>query len=400
MTMTAEKKNVLILSLAQALYGTCFTILVTLNSLVGHELAPSAALATLPMTAMIIGTAISTVPASLLMQRFGRRPGFMGGALMAIFGAGLQCLAIWRADFGLFVGGSVVYGAFNATAQYYRFAAADASSAGFRPRAIGLVIAGGAVAAIVGPALVVITRDLMLPINFLGAYLAVVLIGLLNLAVTSMVNIPPPQKVTDAGSAARPLRAILAQPAFIVAVMAGIIAQGTMTFVMTATPLAMVGCALSINAAALVIQWHALAMYLPALITGNLITRFGIFPVMLTGFAILVCCAAAAMSGTGLFSFWLALIFLGLGWSLSFVGATALLAETYAPSERGKAQGLNDFVVYVVVAGASFGAGQVLAQAGWWTLNWLPLPFITATAAAVIWLAVQRRQTLGRQFRQ
>jgi len=231
----------------------------------------------------------------------------------------------------------------------------------------------------------------MLPINFLGAYLAVVLIGLLNLFVTSLVNIPAPQRTTDVGGAARPLRAILAQPAFIIAVMAGIIAQGTMTFVMTATPLAMVGCALSINAAALVIQWHALAMYLPALVTGNLITRFGIFPVMLAGFAILIGCALAAMSGTGLFSFWLALVLLGLGWSLSFVGATALLAETYAPSERGKAQGLNDFVVYVVVAGASFGAGQVLAHAGWWTLNWLPLPFITATAAAVLWLAARRR---------
>ena len=395
MTMTREKKNVLILSSAQALYGTCFTILVTLNSLVGHDLAPSPALATLPMTAMIIGTALSTVPASLLMQRLGRRPGFMGGALMAVLGAALQSVAIWRGDFTLFVLGAFIYGGFNATAQYYRFAAADAASPGFRPRAIGLVIAGGAVAALVGPGLVVVTRDLMLPINFLGAYLSVMVIGLLNLGVTALVDIPAPQQATEVGGAARPLARILAQPAFIIAVMAGIIAQGTMTFVMTATPLAMVGCALSINAAALVIQWHALAMYLPALVTGNLITRFGIFPVMLAGFAILVGCAVAAMSGTDLFSFWLALVLLGLGWSLSFVGATALLAETYAPSERGKAQGLNDLLVYVVVAAASFGSGQVLAHAGWWTLNWLPLPFIVATAAAVIWLAAQRRRSVG-----
>lgn len=398
MTMTREKKNVLILSLAQALYVTCFTIIVTLNSLVGHELAPSPALATLPMTAMIIGTALSTVPASLLMQRLGRRTGFMGGALMAVLGAALLSLAIWRADFGLFVAGSFIYGAFNATAQYYRFAAADAATPDYRPRAIGLVIAGGAVAAIVGPGLVVVTRDLMLPVNFLGAYLAVMVIGLLNLGVTALVDIPPPSRTAEAGGAARPLARIIAQPAFIIAVLAGIIAQGTMTFVMTATPLAMVGCALSINAAAFVIQWHALAMYLPALVTGNLITRFGIFPVMLAGFAILVGCAVAAMSGTDLFSFWLALVLLGLGWSLSFVGATALLAETYAPSERGKAQGLNDLVIYVVVAAASFGSGQVLAHASWWTLNWLPLPFIVATAAAVLWLAAQRRRSLSGQF--
>jgi MFS family permease len=386
-----EKRNVLVLAAAQALFGTVFTILATLIGLVGLATAPEPSLATLPMTAMVIGTALTTVPASLLMQRLGRRPVFVAGAATAMLGAGLGALAVAWSHFLLFLAAAFCFGVYGATAQYYRFAAADAASDATRPRAISRVLSGGIVAAIVGPAIVVASRDLLLPVHFLGSFVALFALSLAAIALTALVDIPVPERAKTPG-AVRPLGQLVRQPAFGVAVLAAIVAQGTMTLVMTATPLAMVACAHSVDAAAFVIQWHTLAMYLPAFVAGSLIARIGIVPVTLAGLVLLGGCAAVAMTGVDLAHFGLALVLLGIGWSLAFVGATALVAETYGPAERGKAQGLNDLLVFGAVAVASFASGQVLANAGWKAVNWLVLPMVLAAIAAMVRHGWSRRR--------
>lgn len=389
--MRREVRNVVVLSTAQAVYGLGFFVVITLAGLAGQGLAPDPGLATLPVSAMILGTALSTVPASLLMQRFGRRAGFMGGAFAAMAGSALSCLALVKGSFWLFVAGGLVYGIFNATAQYYRFAAADAASAVFRPRAISLVIAGGVVAALLGPLLVGASRDLFLPLHFLGGYVALFGVSVLALLVAAFVDIPVPER-NESRAATRPVGALVRQPAFLVAVLAGIVAQSSMNLIMTATPIAMVACAHSVDMAAGVIGWHALAMYVPAFFTGSLISRFGIYPVLLAGLALLAGCALVALTGTDLANFGIALVLLGLGWSLAFVGATSLLAETYGPAERGKAQGLNDFLVYLAVTASSFASGQILAIAGWKAVNWSALPLILLAAAAVVRLLWKQRE--------
>jgi MFS family permease len=387
--LDTAKKNVAVLAACQALLLTNNSTAIALNGLAGYALASNKALATLPVTGWVVGGALSTLPISLLMKRIGRRAGFVAGALTGMLGAAVCALALVRADFWLFCLGTTVFGVYNAVGQYYRFAAADAASAEFRPKAISLVLAGGLVGGIVGPEVSKHTVDL-LDTRYLGAYLSLIGFLLLVIGVLQLLAIPTPAG-NDHEAPQRPLRQIMAQPVFVVAAIGAAIGYGVMNLLMVATPLAMRLCGHPYSAAATVIGSHVVGMFGPSFFTGSLIRRFGVLQVMATGALLLYVVVAIALSGISVPHFWVALVLLGIGWNFLYIGGTTLLAEACSPPERAKTQGANDSIIFLTMMLTSFGSGVLIDARGWEVLNWLALPFITVAAAAVLWLLARRR---------
>lgn len=366
---------------------------IALNGLVGYALAPNKALATVPVTGWVVGAALATFFASMLMQKYGRRAGFTLGACVGIVGALICSAAIYTATFWLFVCGTTVFGVYNAFGQYYRFAAADAATPDFKSRAISYVLAGGLVGGIVGPNVSKFTLDL-LPTRFLGAYLTLIAFLALVILVVRFLDIPKPAAAAQHDTG-RPLAVIVAQPAFVVAVLAAAFGYGVMNLLMTATPLAMGVCGHPYSAAATVISWHVIGMFAPSFFTGALIARFGVLQVMLAGVVLNLACVGIALAGVDVANFWGALVLLGVGWNFLYIGGTTLLTDTYRPAEKAKAQGLNDMLVFVTMATSSFSSGLLLEKNGWHTLNYLAIPFTLAIGFAVVWLMGKRRPALA-----
>ena len=385
----SQNKNVALLAACQALLLTNNSTLIALNGLAGYALAPHKGLATVPVTGWVIGAAATTYSASLLMKRIGRRDGFTLGAVAGIVGALICAAALAVKSFWLFCLGTTVFGVYNAFGQYYRFAAADAATPDFKAKAISYVLAGGLVGGIIGPSLSRFTVDL-LPTTYLAAYLA--LIGFLVLAIVLLrsLEIPAPTGA-EAKERGRPLAVIAAQPAFVVAVLCGAFSYGVMNLLMTATPLAMSVCGHPYAAAATVISSHVVGMFAPSFVTGSMIKRFGVLNVMLAGVAVNLVCIGVALAGVEVANFWWALVLLGVGWNLLYIGATALLTETYHPPEKAKAQGANDLFILATMATSSFTSGMILETNGWQTLNHAAIPFVLAMGVAVVWLITKRR---------
>ncbi len=387
--MIAAKRNVAVLATCQAFLLTVSATLIALNGLVGFALATDKHLATLPVTGWVVGGALTTFFASLLMKRIGRRAGFTVGTLAGMAGATICSWAIYVGSFWLFCLGTLVFGAHNAFGQYYRFAAADAAPVEFRSKAISLVIAGGLVGGIVGPTASKWTKDL-LPTAYLGAYLFLIGVLVLVLLVLQLLRIPRPS-AAESREGGRPLVEIMMQPTYIVAVIGAGFGYGIMNLLMTATPLAMGVCGHPYSAAATVISWHVVGMFAPSLFTGHLIRRFGVLTVMMAGVLLEFLCVVVALGGVDVANFWAALVLLGVGWNFLFIGATTLITETYRPEERAKAQGANDLIIFIIMATSSFASGMVLEARGWDMLNYLALPFVAAVGLAVGWMMLRRR---------
>jgi MFS family permease len=386
--MQADRRNVLLLAACQALIVTSNVVLISINGLAGHALAPNKALATLPVTCFVLGGALCTVPASLLMHKLGRRRGFSLGALVGIVSGVCCAAAIALHDFALLCAGNVIFGVYNACAQYYRFAAADAASAAFKNRAISLVLAGGIAGGILGPESTKLTKD-ALSAPFLGSYASLIVFATLALILVQGVRIPP-LTAAEQATTGRPLAVIMRQPAFIVAVIGAGVGASVMNLLMTATPLAMQACHHEYTDSALVIEWHVIGMYAPAFVMGSLVQRFGVLNIMLCGVAMMLACVGIALSGISVPHFWFALVLLGVGWSALYVGGTTLLTEAYTPSERAKTQGVNDFLIFGSMAFSSLSAGLLVTSGGWSTVNYASLPVIIAAAIAILSLRVKR----------
>jgi MFS family permease len=378
------KRNVLLLALSQAILITGTSLLLASCALVGLTLANTKSLATLPLALLFLAQMVTTIPASLYMQRVGRRLGFMTSSIFGMAGAAVATFGVFKAEFSIFCLGTILIGVFNGFGQYYRFAAAETASEEYRSRAISYVLAGGLIAAFAGPNLAKWSRQL-LSAEFMGSY--AILTGIYGLAfsIAFFLRFSKPGTSTKSTSG-RPLARIARQPSYFVAVASAMVGYGVMNFIMIATPLAMYDYAHPFSATAFVIQWHVFGMFFPSFFTGHLIRKFGTNSIMIIGVFLLGICAAINFTGTTVIHFWSSLIFLGLGWNFLFVGATTQLTETYTPDEKAKAQALNDFIVFGTVTLTSLSSGAVQNTLGWETINMAVIPFLVIIAFANFWL--------------
>jgi MFS family permease len=388
-TASLQSRNVTLLSAAQALLFTNNVTLIALNGLVGYQLAVDKSFATMPVTTQIIGSALFAMPASHLMQQIGRRAGFLVGTLCGFIGGAIASYGVYIHSMTMLCFGTFILGIYGAFGQFYRFAAADAATSDFKAKAISLVVAGGLVGGIVGPALSKWTRYLS-STEFLASYISLIVFCVLTALLLSLLRIPKPVANISA-SAPRNLSEIALQPVFIVAVMSSAIGYGVMNLLMTATPLAMGICGYPYNDAANVISAHVIAMFLPSFFTGDLIKKFGVLHIMLTGVALMFVCLGISLSGVSVAHFWWSLVILGLGWNFMFVGGSALVTESYRVEEKAKAQGLHDLLVFCTTATSSFASGLLLKANGWAILNYVAAPFLVIVTIAMLWMIMQRR---------
>ncbi|MGQ7792750.1 MFS transporter [Faunimonas sp. B44] len=389
------RRNAFVLAAAQAIGGAVAPINIAVSALAGSVLlGANQILATAPVTAFVVGTAAGAVPAALLMRRFGRRMGAIIGMFVGAAGGLLAADAMVVHLFPLLVAACFLMGFASAFVQQFRFAAADTASPAFRPKAISWVLAGGVVSAIVGPQAVIHFGDVFAPVPFAGAFVAAAGLSLTGALILVFLDAPRPTVSRDR-TAGRPLGAIARQPRFILAVTCAVVTYALMNLVMTAAPLAMVHHGHHHSEAALGIQWHVLAMFAPSFFTGNLIGRFGADAIVGVGLLLLIACSLVALTGVDLMQFWSALVLLGVGWNLGFIGGTTMLAETYRPEEKERVQALNDLLVFGFVALASLASGGLLVGGGWSAVNMMVLPIAGACLLAVVLAAVRRRTAVA-----
>ncbi|MFC0804580.1 MULTISPECIES: MFS transporter [Sinorhizobium] len=373
----AARGNLARLTIAQALGGANSAGIYSTGAIVGNTLAPTPALATMPISMFVVGMAVSTLPAGAIAQRYGRRTAFLVGTGCGVLVGLLAAVAVVIGSFWLYCAATLFGGAYAAVVLSFRFAAADCVPADRRPRALSLVMAGGVLAGVIGPQLVNNTMYLWMPHMFAASYLAQAAVAALSALLLIGVRLPAPTKVEAAGG--RPLGVIARQPRFITAVICGVVSYLLMNFLMTAAPLAMQLCGLSQESSNLAIQWHVVAMYAPSFFTGRLITRFGAPRVVMTGLVLTGISAAVGLTGVDVAHFWITLIVLGVGWNFGFLGASALVLECHRPEEKARVQSLNDFAVFGTMTLGSFLSGGLLTAYGWNTI--LALSFIPLVLA-------------------
>ncbi len=383
------RRNAMVLSVAQALAGGNNTVIVSTASIIGAVLAPDKGLATLPITAMVMGMWLGTLPIGYLARTFGRRFALQTGSAFGILSGLISCTAVMNGSFWLLLFGTFCGGLYAAAHQSYRFAATDTASDAFRPKAVSWVLAGGVFAAVIGPQLVIFTKDMLPPHLFAASYLGQSVCALLAALVLMLVKVPPipPKRIENS----RPLAEIARTPRFIVAAACGVASYVTMNVIMTSAPLAMVGCGHSVTDATLGIQWHVLAMYAPSFVTGSLIARFGVARITGVGLVLIALAAVFGVAGLAVVNFWGGLILLGLGWNLSFIGATTMVTQCHRPEERNKVQAFNDFLIFGSMAVSSFSSGQLLANFGWAAINEVIFPTVFVAGALLVWLTLHKR---------
>ncbi len=401
MTYTAPashySRNVTLLAVAQAFFMSTQAMGIATTPLAAYSLlGADKSLATLPIFLNHAGIMLTTIPASLLMGRIGRRAGFSIGALLAILFGLVAAYAVYVRSFELLCVAALLQGSAAAFAWYYRFAAADASPDAFKAKAISYVMAGGVAAGLIGPQLAKWTVDLMAPVTFMGVYLAIAVVAFLSLELLQWLRIPP-LTAADRTTGGRPMSEIIRQPTYIAALISSMFGYGVMTLVMSATPLAMLACGFGFGHSATVIQVHIIAMFLPSFFTGHLIQRFGVLPIIATGALIQVGCALVNLAGVDYANFLLANALVGLGWNFTYVGGSTLLTRTYRPVERARVQASHDFVVYATTATAAALAGFLQPRAGWQMINLAALPLMGAVILATLWLAMKERSMAAKQ---
>lgn len=389
-------RNALILAICHGIFTCAISIDLTLTALTGWQLAPTPALATLPFALITMAGAVSTLFVSHLLQRIGRLRGFALGSIIGALGGLLSVWAVFREDFWIFCIGTAAVGVYQAFAQYYRLAAADSVETAYKSRAISMVLAGGVIAAIVGPMLAAWSKDFFHTALFAGAYLMVAALGVASAVLLFVFyrNTPtvPAGNLDSEVLPARPTGVILRQPIFIASAANNIVGAVAMMFVMTAAPLAAVACGYSIDDGASIIQWHLVGMYAPSFVTGLLIARFGLSPVLYAGMALNLACVVVAALSIDLAAFHIALFLLGVGWNFMFVGGTTLLARSYRPSEQARTQGIAEFIRFATTAVATLIAGPFLHIFGWGILNIAIIPLIVLAAAMTVWWSISERR--------
>ena len=391
------KRNVAVLVAAQAILGAQMPMIFVIGGLAGSMLATNVCLATLPISFIVFGSMITAPWLSPLMQRHGRRFGFVIGATAGAVGALVAAYGLYVGSFGILLAGSLITGIYMSAQGFYRFAATDTASETFRPKAISYVMAGGLISAIIGPQLNKLVQDAFV-VPFLGTYLAVAALNIFGMMLFFWLDLPKGSKETPFATNAPKARnrlELLRDPRVVVAIICATVTYSLMNLVMTSTPLAVVGCGFTKNNANDIVSAHVLAMFAPSFFIGHLITRFGVEKIIAAGLVILMGAGIVALSGVALGNFYVTLILLGLGWNFGFIGATTMLASAHAPHERGVVQGMNDMIVFGMVTVASLASGGLMncsggtAVEGWTAVNLAMVPFLVLAGGALIWLTTR-----------
>lgn len=391
--------SVLRLAIAQALSGANTTVVYATAAIIGHLLAPRPGMATLPISVFVIGMALSTLPVGAVARKHGRHAAFFLGNGCGVVSGLLASLALVQASFVLFCLAMLFGGAYAAVVLTFRFAAAECVPAADKPRALSLVLAGGVFAGVLGPQLVTATMNQWPPHAYAATYLCAAAVSVLSALVLRGVRFAggpaTPAAVGATPSAppatSRPIRDVVRQPRFVVAMLCGVVSYMLMNFMMTSAPLAMELCGLPREYSNYGIELHVVAMYLPSFFTGRLIARFGETPIVLAGLALTAAAALVGMSGQTVAHFWWALALLGVGWNFGFLGASAMVLQCHTPQEGPRVQSINDFVVFGTMVIGSFASGSLLSAYGWSTVAALTLPPVVVAAAALLWLGRARQ---------
>ena len=385
------KRNVAVLICAQAILGSQMPMIFTVGGLAGQSLASNACFATLPISMIVLGSMLTASPLSNLMQKFGRKFGFFIGAIGGLTGGIIGAVGLATGSFAIFLMGSFLTGIYMSAQGFYRFAATDTATKSFRPKAISYVMAGGLASAIIGPQIVKVTAEAMV-IPFLGTYIAVVILNFLGSFLFLLLKIPKLAKKNIYDPNKRSNKQLVSTPRIAVAMICAMVSYAMMNLVMTSTPLAVVGCGYSPSDAANVVSAHVIAMFLPSFFTGHLITRYGEELIVGIGLFFLALAGIVALSGVNLENFFLALVFIGLGWNFGFIGATTMLTNSHSEAERGRIQGMNDLFVFGGVTVASFSSGGLMNctggnhLTGWTSVNLAIFPMLLIAAAMLVWL--------------
>jgi predicted MFS family arabinose efflux permease len=393
------RRNVVVLVAMQAILGSQMPMVFIVGGLAGHMLASNPCLATLPISLVVFGSMTTAPWISTVMQRYGRTAGFMIGAGGGAIGAAVAAYGLYANSFPIFLLGSYFTGIYVSAQGFYRFAAADAASDAFRPKAISYVMAGGLASALIGPQLVKAMGDVTIT-PFLGVYMTIVALNLVGTLLFPFLNLPRPSAVSAEGPEGRSRRDMLRDPRIITAIIVAMVSYALMNLVMTSTPLAVVGSGFEPENAADIVSAHVLAMYVPSFFTGHLIARFGTHRIMSLGLLILGGAGVVALTGMEIGHFFVALVLLGVGWNFGFIGATTLLTASHRPEERGRVQGMNDAIVFGMVTVASLASGGLMncsggsVVAGWTAVNLAMVPFLVLAAGVLIWLWL-RPKTAG-----
>lgn len=396
---TRAKRNIAVLVAAQAILGAQLPMIFVVGGLAGGWLADNPCFATLPISMIVFGSMTTAPWISPLMQRRGRRFGFFVGAVCGAIGAAIAAYGLLIRSFEILLLGSYFTGIYMSAQGFYRFAATDAASEAFRPKAISYVMAGGLLSAIFGPQLNKLVFDAFV-IPFLGTYLTIIVVNLVGMFLFLFLDLPKGEDSETQGTAAAATRSrmeLLRDPTILVAIVCAMVSYSLMNLVMTSTPLAVVGCGLTTENANDIVSAHVLAMFIPSFFTGHLIVRYGAAKIVIAGLAILGLAGVVALSGVTLANFYIALIFLGIGWNFGFVGATSLLSAAHAQNERGRVQGLNDMIVFGCVTIASLASGGLMNCSGgtpvdgWNAVNIAMIPFLLLAALALLWLFRKNR---------
>jgi len=384
--------NLLLLTFAQGAFLTNNVVFIAINGLVGLALAPFGWMATIPVTAYVVGSALSTQLVAMTQRRYGRKRSFQMGLVVGFISALLCGYAAYNHLFWLLVASTLLAGFYSANASLYRFAAPEIVSATYKEKAISWVMAGGIIGAVMGPNLAQWTKSSSLfgfaLTNFVGSYLALAAVALVGLSIVSRIEFAP--LTGGAKQQGRSVRELAKQPVFVIAILCGSLGYGVMNLLMASTPIAMQQCGFAFSSAAFVLQWHVMGMFVPSFFTGNLIKRIGVQPVLWMGIALVLVCIIVALNGIDINNFVVALTALGVGWNFLFVGGTTLLTSTYKPEERTQVQATMDFCIFGTMALSSFASGALITTQGWAWLNWGSLVPLALCAVGLVWLKWQK----------
>jgi MFS family permease len=367
-------RNLIILFVCQLISATGAITMVTLGGIIGSGLTENQAIATLPISIMVLSTAATTIPATILMRRIGRKYGFMLSSLSAAIAAGIATMALHQSSFALFILAGATFGINMAFTQQYRYAAAESVEKRFTGRAISMVLAGAIGGALIGPELILRGQNLLDGVPYGGTLLCLSVLYVAQAFLLSALGPLKSETDADDGPVQRPMGTIVRQPVFLVAVIGGTCAYGVMTLIMTATPMSMhINHGFGIDETTQVIRSHVLAMYVPSLVSGYLMDKLGTVRMMTVGVLALIGACIVGLQGQSLLHYWWALVLMGVGWNFLYVGGTTMVTLTYTVRERFRAQAVNEFSVFGVSAIASLLAGTVIHYYGWNALVTLPI---------------------------